>query len=148
FALAWVGNRFVQSLGWAGVVKIASKWFSYKSYGTVMAAVSMSYLFGDAIARNFLASLIAGQMSWRGIFVVTAAVLGAVLAACPFLLRESPVNVGLTEPPANPANVFANESETATPASLSSLLQPLLRSPTFWLVCALSAGTTLVREAF
>src|SRR5208283_6093271 len=26
FTLAWMGNRLVQSLGWAGMVKIASKW--------------------------------------------------------------------------------------------------------------------------
>jgi OPA family glycerol-3-phosphate transporter-like MFS transporter len=37
FTLAWVGNRLVQSLGWAGVVKVSSRWFSYHSYGTVMA---------------------------------------------------------------------------------------------------------------
>ena len=42
FTLAWMGNRLVQSLGWAGAVKIASKWFSFRSYGTVMAIVSLS----------------------------------------------------------------------------------------------------------
>src|SRR5437879_5609600 len=36
FTLAWIGNRFVQSLGWAGMVKVSSRWFSYHSYGTVM----------------------------------------------------------------------------------------------------------------
>src|SRR5579872_985491 len=49
FALAWIGNRMTQSLGWAGIVKISSKWFSYRSYGTVMAVVSLSFLFGDAV---------------------------------------------------------------------------------------------------
>ena len=29
FTLAWVGNRLVQSLGWAGMVKLTSRWFSY-----------------------------------------------------------------------------------------------------------------------
>ncbi len=148
FALAWIGNRFVQSLGWAGIVKITSKWFSYKSYGTAMAAVSMSYLFGDAIARNFLASLIAGQMNWRGIFVAAAAILASILAVCLLLLRESPTDMGLPEPPANPSNLFARDGDPVAPAGLRSLLRPLLRSKTFWLVCALSAGTTLVREAF
>jgi len=48
FTLAWVGNRFFQSLGWVGLVKVASRWFSYSTYGTVMAVLSLSYLFGDA----------------------------------------------------------------------------------------------------
>jgi sugar phosphate permease len=39
FTMAWVGNRMTQSLGWAGIVKISSKWFSYRNYGTVMALV-------------------------------------------------------------------------------------------------------------
>ena len=37
FTLAWVGNRLFQSTGWVGLVKVASRWFSYSTYGTVMA---------------------------------------------------------------------------------------------------------------
>jgi OPA family glycerol-3-phosphate transporter-like MFS transporter len=48
FTLAWMGNRLVQSLGWAGMVKISSKWFAFRQYETVMAVVSLSFLFGDA----------------------------------------------------------------------------------------------------
>jgi sugar phosphate permease len=59
FTLAWTGNRLVQSLGWVGMVKISSRWFSFSSYGTVMGIVSLSFLFGDAAARQFLAVLIA-----------------------------------------------------------------------------------------
>src|SRR5215469_16968077 len=54
FTLAWVGNRLVQSLGWVGMVKVSSRWFSYRSYGTVMAVISLSFLFGDAASRTFL----------------------------------------------------------------------------------------------
>ena len=57
FTLAWVGNRLAQSSGWAGIVKISSRWFSYRTYGTVMAILSLSFLFGDAASRAFLASL-------------------------------------------------------------------------------------------
>jgi sugar phosphate permease len=148
FALAWIGNRMTQSLGWAGIVKISSKWFSYRNYGTVMALVSLSFLFGDALARRFLAWLIAGHLSWREIFVIAAGVLGAILVVCLLLLRESPRQIALPEPPANPANLFGKEGDRAAPESLRSLLRPMLRSPTFWVVCGLSVGTTLVREAF
>jgi OPA family glycerol-3-phosphate transporter-like MFS transporter len=146
--MAWIGNRLMQSLGWTGVVKISSKWFSYRNYGTVMALVSLSFLFGDALARHFLAALIAGHMSWRGIFVVAAGVLAAILMVCLLLLRESPKQIGLPEPPSNPRNLFGKEGELAVPEGLGSLLRPMMRSPTFWVVCGLSVGTTLVREAF
>jgi OPA family glycerol-3-phosphate transporter-like MFS transporter len=148
FTMAWVGNRLVQSLGWAGVVKITSRWFSYRNYGTVMALVSLSFLFGDALARRFLAVLIAGHLSWREIFVVAAAVLAAILVVCLPLLRESPRQIGLTEPPSNPQNLFGKEGERPAPEKLRSLLRPMMRSPIFWMVCGLSVGTTLVREAF
>src|SRR5260370_40206547 len=36
FTLAWVANRLVQSLGWVGMVKVTSRWFSYRAYGSVM----------------------------------------------------------------------------------------------------------------
>jgi OPA family glycerol-3-phosphate transporter-like MFS transporter len=147
-AFAWIGNRLVQSLGWAGMMKISSKWFPSNRYGTLMALVSLSYLFGDALSRSFLASLISGSFSWREIFVIAAAVLGTIFVICLFLLRESPVEVGLAEPPVNPANLFGKDGEQHVPKSLVSLLRPLFSSYVFWSVCVLSLGTTLVRETF
>ena len=32
FTLAWIGNRLTQSVGWAGLIKVSSKWFNYSSY--------------------------------------------------------------------------------------------------------------------
>src|SRR5215469_4098388 len=63
--LMWIGNRAIQAMGWAGMVKIASRWFSRKAYGTVMAVISLSYLFGDAAARQFMAMLIVKGYGWR-----------------------------------------------------------------------------------
>ncbi len=37
FFSAWALNRLVQSMGWGGLVKISTNWFSYKSYGKIMA---------------------------------------------------------------------------------------------------------------
>jgi len=148
FAIAWFCNRLVQSLGWAGIVKISSKWFSYRRYGTVMGVISLSYLFGDALARRFLAALIAWHLGWRAVFMVSAAVLGAIFLICLLLLRESPAQIGAPEPEANPANLFGKEGERPAPQSLKKLLAPLVRSDMFWIVCALSLGTTLVRETF
>jgi sugar phosphate permease len=147
FTLAWMGNRLVQSLGWAGAVKITSKWFAFRQYGTVMAAISLSYLFGDALARQFMAVLIGEGLGWRAVFAVGALVLAALLGACYGLLRESPLEIGEPEPPAKPGNLFG-EASHAQPRRLSELLGPFSRSGVFWLACALSLGTTILRETF
>ncbi len=148
FAAAWFFNRLVQSLGWAGMVKISSKWFSYRRYGTVMGLISLSYLFGDALSRWFLATLIAWHLSWRAVFTVAAAVLGGIFVICLLFLRESPQQIGAPEPEANPANLFGKDGDRPAPQSFKTLLRPLLRSPMFWIVCVLSLGSTLVRETF
>jgi len=145
FTLAWIGNRGVQSLGWAGMVKITSKWFSYSVYGTVMGIISLSFLFGDAASRQFMAVLIAHGFGWRGVFFSAAAVLGAILLLNLLVIRESPRYLNLPESPVSPENLF-QESEEHT--RLVPLLMTFARSSTFRVVCVLSLGLTLVREAF
>jgi sugar phosphate permease len=146
FTLAWMGNRLVQSLGWAGAVKITAKWFSFRRYGSVMAIMSLSFLFGDAIARQFMGWLIAAGFGWRGVFGVCAGVLSVLLGLCLFLLRESPAAIGQPEPAANPANLFAGKS-VETP-SVRTLLATLLQNSAFRLACVLSLGLTIVKETF
>lgn len=149
FTLAWVGNRFFQSMGWVGLVKVASRWFSYSAYGTVMAVLSLSYLFGDAACRWVMGRLLAMGMGWRGVFVAGAGSLAALLLANLLLLRETPEERGLPSPEANPLNVYAEDGNHAVErVSLLTILKPLVASVPFWLVCLLSLGTTLLRETF
>ena len=148
FTLAWIGNRGVQSLGWAGVVKITSKWFSYSTYGSVMGVISLSFLFGDAIARQFMSALIAHGLGWRGVFYSAGAVLAGLLLINLILVKESPRELGLPEPAVNPGNLFRQAGEQHTPSGVRSLLATFGRSRVFWLVCILSLGLTLVRETF
>ena len=148
FTLAWMGNRLAQSLGWAGAVKVVSRWFPFRQYGTVMALISLSYLFGDALARQFLAWLIAIGQGWRGVFLISAGVLGVLLAICALVIRESPKEVGEPEPHEDPSNLFAQRGPTQLAPSVLGLLAPLLTNGLFWLSCALSLGTTILRETF
>jgi sugar phosphate permease len=148
FTLAWIGNRLVQSMGWAGLVKVTSKWFSYSAYGTAMGIISLSYLFGDAASRQFMAILIGHGVGWRGVFFTAGGTLALLAILSLVLLKESPRDVGCAEPVINPANVFKEGGDKHTPASLAHLLKPLLGSPVFWLVCLLSFGFTIVRETF
>lgn len=150
FTMAWVGNRAVQSLGWVGLVKVTSRWFSYSVYGTVMGILSLSYLFGDAAAREAMALMLGAGMGWRGIFYTGAALLGLLFLANLILLRESPQQRGLPVPETNPLNVYGEEIATGADGEggLGSILRPLLASRLFWMVCLLSLGTTLLRETF
>jgi len=148
FTLAWIGNRAVQSLGWAGVVKITSKWFSFSTYGSVMGIISLSFLFGDALARQFMSALIAHGLGWRGVFYCAGGVLAALLLVNLVVLKESPSELGLKEPAANPDNLFREEGEKHKPDTVRDLLRTFGNSRVFWLICILSLGMTLVRETF
>lgn len=148
FLAAWSGNRLTQSLGWAGMVKVASRWSAPSSYGVTMAILSLSYLFGDAASRAVLSLLIRHGLGWRGVFAAAACVLLGLLALNARLLKETPSQFGLPEPPADPSGVYGKAGGEPTPPGLAALLGPLLRSAAFWLVCLLSLGLTLLREAF
>ena len=150
FTVAWIGNRTLQSTGWVGLVKVSSRWFSYSIYGTVMAVVSLSYLFGDAASREVMALLLGAGMGWRGIFFTGAGLLFLLLVTNLILLRETPQERGLPAPLTNPLNVYADPKadKSTEEIDLGAILRPLLASKFFWMVCGLSLGTTLLRETF
>jgi OPA family glycerol-3-phosphate transporter-like MFS transporter len=148
FTIAWACNRYVQSMGWGALTKIASRWFPVSVHASVMGFLCMSYLLGDALGRLYLSQLLGLGLSWRGLFLAAAATLGAIGLASIFTLRSSPRDVGEEEPAGNPANVFGAEGETARPPGLLRLLLPLLTNGTFWLVCLMNMGLTLIRETF
>jgi sugar phosphate permease len=148
FTLAWLGNRLVQSLGWAGLVKVTSRWFSYTSYGSVMAVLSLSYLFGDAISRAIMSLLLAHGFGWRGVFAAGAGLLSVILLCNLIFLRDSPQSYHLPPPEENPLNLFSDASSAATRPGVAAIFRILLSSYAFWLICGLSLGTTLLRETF
>jgi sugar phosphate permease len=146
FAIAWFGNRLTQSIAWAGLIKVSSKWFDYSSYGTIIGILSISYLVGDAAARQSMGALIGHGFGWRSLFFYAAAVAGVMLVLNAAWLRESRALAGYDEAKANPLNLYA-ESESR-PRSVRELFGPLLRSRAFLVVCLLSLGCTIIRETF
>jgi OPA family glycerol-3-phosphate transporter-like MFS transporter len=146
FTLAWLGNRLTQSIGWAGLIKVSSKWFNYSSYGSIIGILSVSYLVGDALARQQMGMLIERGYGWRALFLFAAIVAGVMLLASFLWLRESRTEAGHPEAIPNPLSLFA--ATESPPAGISALLLPLLRSRAFLLVCALSFACTIVRETF
>jgi sugar phosphate permease len=146
FTVAWIGNRLTQSLGWAGLIKVSSKWFDYSSYGSIIGILSISYLIGDALARQQMGVLIGHGYGWRAVFLFAASVAAVMLLASFLWLRESRVEAGHEEAKPNPLNLFA--ATESPPASVGALLLPLLRSRAFLLVCVLSFTCTIIRESF
>jgi OPA family glycerol-3-phosphate transporter-like MFS transporter len=146
FTMAWLGNRLTQSIGWAGLIKVSSRWFDFTSHGTIVGVLSISYLIGDAAARQWMGALIHHGYGWRSLFYLAAAVAGFFLLANALLLRESRVNAGYAEALPNPQNVYGDRADR--PSSVAALVLPLLRSRAFLLVCLLSLGCTIVRETF
>jgi len=148
FMAVWCFNRFVQSMGWGALVKTASRWFPAHLIGTILAILSLSYLFGDVVARLFLGRLVSLGFDWRTIFFASAGVLAVICAATFFLLKSSPAEVGEEEPAANAANLFGETGNAPRPQSIGELLLPFFTSFPFCLVCMLNFGLTLIRETF
>jgi len=146
FTLAWLGNRLTQSIGWAGLIKVSSRWFDYSSYGSIIGILSISYLVGDAVARQQMGMLIERGYGWRSLFLFAAIVAAVMLIASLLWLRESRAELGHSQAKPNPLNLFA--AAESRPASVGALLLPLLRSRAFLLVCLLSFTCTIIRETF
>src|SRR5271156_5691260 len=134
FSIAWIGNRLTQSLSWAGLIKVSSRWFDFSSYGMIIGILSISYLVGDAAARQWMGILIEHGFGWRILFYFAAAVVALLLVLNFFFLRESRLDAGFVEAKPNPLNLFA--ASESRPQSLRELLLPLVRSRAFLLVCA------------
>ncbi len=148
FTLASVGNRFVQSFGWAGMIKITSRWFPHGSYGRVMAFISLSFLFGDALARKFMGYLLGAGCSWQQVFFACAATMFVLLVINAIFLKETPRQIGEEEPVSHADSLFGEQGNEPVPSGVWALLMPLFRRRVFWYVCMLSLGLTLLRETF
>lgn len=135
FTLAWVLNRFIQSLGWPGAIKVTSGWFRASHYGTAVGILSLSYLFGDAAARGFHGALIAAGFDWQTLFFAAAGLLAVLLVANVLFLQD-----------ASPTEQEKTSSVEGDRESVTAL--HLFRNPGFWCVCALSLCFTLARETF
>lgn len=148
FLVAWGLNRYVQSVGWAALVKVAANWFPFALYGRIMGILSLSFLLGDAIAKLFLGKLLNMGFGWRGVYLSSAVTLGIIALMNILFLRASPKEVGEPEPDSNPANLFSEDEEKERSQNVLTLLMPFLLNSTFWLVAILSFGLTLIRETF
>lgn len=147
YSVAWALNRFLQSMGWVGLVKLCGRWYPQTHHSRIIAILSLSFLFGDAAAQEFMGQLLDRHLGWREVFLIAAGVLGVILVLNVLFLHESPRDVGESEPSEASTSLFANAGE-ARPTSLGQLLRPFASSGSFRVVCAISFGFTILRETF
>jgi OPA family glycerol-3-phosphate transporter-like MFS transporter len=143
--VAWSANRFVQSMGWPALTNIAARWFPASRQAMVMGVLSLSYLFGDAVARLLLGGFIKLGVGWRGLFFLSGGLLGAIALASWRTLKSDPADVGLPDPDPGAAPAVAPGGETYNPWAG---LWALLCSGQMWLVCLMNCALTLIRETF
>ncbi|UKJ08166.1 MFS transporter [Solitalea lacus] len=148
FITAWSFNRFIQSMGWGGLVKTTSNWISYKSYGKAMAFLSLSYLVGDIAAKLILGELVNYNLSWQQLFYVSGAMLLIIAIIISLTLKDKPEEIGLTAPESNPASLFAEADNSDEQLTFNQLIRCYFKSKSFWLVLTISFGLTGIREAF
>jgi len=149
FLVAWAINRGFQSMGWPALMKIAAHWYPVRTQGAVLGAISLSYLFGDALVRAYLGLFLEWGWDWRRVFEAASLTLIAFAVVAVAVLRESPESVGL--PPVEPHPVdlpSQGDQLVSSRPTLRQVLGPLLINPAFWIVCGISFGTTLMRETF
>lgn len=148
FLTWWALNRLVQSAGWGGLVKIASNWFAYTHYGTVMAVLCLTFVVGDAASKLLYGWMLNRGATWQAVCLAGSGVLAAIALVSAWRLRDSPRDFGLPEPPASPSTVYADGASEVANRSLRDLVGPFLRSPSFMIVLVLSLGLTIVRDTF
>jgi OPA family glycerol-3-phosphate transporter-like MFS transporter len=146
-AVVWALNRFVQSMGWPALVKVAGRWFPPVGRATALGALSMSYLVGDAAARVILGTFIQMKFGWRGVFLLSAGLLGVLSLGAYFTLRSGPGEVGLPEVEDTDTKKVEEDASDVRPGFVQ-LLALLTAQSAFWLICLVSLGLTLIRETF
>jgi sugar phosphate permease len=143
-AIMWSGNNMSTTVVWPALVKISSRWFSYKTLGKVMGILSLSYLFGDGIAKLYLSTFIYLGVTWRVLFHISCFTLLVFVVLSYWGLRSSPTDVGLTEPEADPSNIFGSAGNSDEFTGIMDSLAPLIFSPPFWLLVFQSGGLNML----
>jgi len=131
-------NRLTGSAAWGGMVKLVPDWFPAHRLPLAMAVLSLSFVFGGA-----LATLFAGEIAhwsgnnWRAVLAVPAIVLVVLIVVAALVLpkqaREVSHKTVLKKGPGQP--VF-------------SRVKQLIGIRRFWIVLGLSFGLTMFRETF
>ncbi|KAA1259698.1 Regulatory protein UhpC [Rubripirellula obstinata] len=123
FALMNFLGQFAKSGGWPAMTKMVGSWYPEHRYGQVWSLISTSSRVGT-IGAGLVLGFALSLVSWRSIFLLSAAITLVVVAVLFFFLKEEPSDVGLpplaepTPPLAEPTSRLAEpKSRLAEPKS-------------------------------
>jgi OPA family sugar phosphate sensor protein UhpC-like MFS transporter len=156
FALLWVINGWVQSVGVPTSGVVMSSWFASRELGTRYSVWSMSHHMGEGLTFLLSARLIAaasaagaGTSAWRAAFLGPAALSALVALVLYKTLADRPQTKGLPaigeHMPAPNESVSAGASASASESgkSLRTLQLEVLKNPWVW-VCGLASALMYV----
>jgi sugar phosphate permease len=136
--LVYSANRLSGAASWGAMVKQVPEWFAPRQMPLAIGVLSLSYVFGGAIAV-YIAGQIAALSgdSWRAVMGYPSILLVLIALLCWKLLPKAKSQAPVSED--NPAS-----AEEKAPHRLAELL----RDPQFHIICALSFTLTFLRETF
>ncbi len=131
-------NRLAGSASWGGMVKLVPEWFSARQLAFAMGLLSLSFVFGGALAVSF-AGLIARWSgdNWHAVLGLPSIVLLAITVGCWLILPRSGAAVNAIAPTSRAKSVRAVQR-----------LAELAHHRQFYIICALSFTLTFMRETF
>jgi len=130
--LAYAGNRFAGAGGWPSMMKLVPTWFDAEK-GTVVAVLSLSYVFGGALAVLLAREVVEYGGGFRAVLGVPSLLVLPVAIVAAVALRPGPLAGGAAE---------------ASRMPLGPSIRAMLVRPGFVVICSLSFSLTLVRESF
>ena len=142
-ALTWLysANRLTGSAAWGGMVKLVPDWFTGKQLPLAMAILSLSFVFGGALATLFAGEIAHwSNNSWRAVMGIPSLVLLVLVVVAWFILPKRGSLGG-------PADGAASTGEKARESSWVRI-KHVLAVRQLWIVLALSFGLTMFRETF
>ena len=127
-----------------------TRWFKTKDIGKYIGILNLSWLFGDAISRGYLALwLLLIKKNWEILFYVAGSTAAALTILEIFFLKDSPAEVGLIiQDEVIFDDIIEDESQTQSKnlvQKIKDLLLPVVSSARFWLLLVTYTGLALLR---
>lgn len=156
-------GQFAKAGGWPAMTKLVASWYSPSRYGQVWSLISTSSRVGTMTAGLLFGSLLS-LVSWRTIFLISAALTAVVFVVLYFLLKDAPRDVGLesatpltsdSDPPDGAASQSPDEIQDArrlappNPVDSLSLGQACVYfalSGRCWFICLSLVFLTIVMD--
>lgn len=145
FAMFWIINAWVQSMGMPASVRLLTHWFSPTELGTFWGIQSTAHQVGGA-GIMVLAAYLVSNYGWRSGFYVPAFI--AILVAFFLIdrLRDTPQSMGLppVEEYRGEAHI-ADEHEDQAQSTKEILFRHVLPNKYVWIMCIANIFVYIVR---